>query len=107
MSSEVEKSVKSENEGVNRALLEKKGEPPLQIKAFGRRWIVLTIFVLYETINSFQWIEYSSMTHIVVKYYEVSTLAVDWTSIVYMALYPIFVIPASYIIDKKVFAAAR
>ncbi|XP_018571730.1 uncharacterized MFS-type transporter C09D4.1-like [Anoplophora glabripennis] len=101
MAPDVSKGSKGENNDVDHTLLQKKSETHLQIKAFKRRWIILIIFFIYAAINSFQWIEYSSMTHLVVKYYKVSTLAVDWTSIVYMALYPFFVIPASYIIDKK------
>lgn len=72
------------------------------IKVYKRRWVILTIFVLYSAISAFQWIEYPIITNIVMRYYNVSTVAVDWTSIIYMALYPPLVIPASYIIDKKV-----
>lgn len=72
------------------------------IKVYKRRWIVLAIFVLYSAISALQWIEYPIITNIVMKYYNVSTLAVDWTSIIYMALFAPLVIPASYVIDKKV-----
>ncbi|KAJ8938159.1 hypothetical protein NQ318_011924 [Aromia moschata] len=89
------------DQNVQEKFLKKKDENTGKIKAYKRRWIILLIFTIYATINAYQWIEYSSITHVVAKYYHVSTLAVDWTSIIYMALYPIFVIPASYIIDKK------
>lgn len=73
-----------------------------EIKAYHTRWIILTIFILYGALNSFQWIEYSSITEFVVKYYNISSLAVDWTSIIYMALYPFLVIPCSFLIEKTV-----
>lgn len=73
-----------------------------QIKVYKRRWVVLSIFIMYGAINSFQWIEYSIITNIVTRYYNVSTVTVDWTSIIYMALYAPLVFPASYLLDKKV-----
>lgn len=75
---------------------------PLPVKVYKRRWVILVIFILYSAANSFQWMEYSIITSIVKKYYNVSSLAVDWTSIIYMAIYPIIVVPVSYVIDKKV-----
>lgn len=74
----------------------------LQIKVYKRRWIVLTIFILYAAASSLQWIEYSIITNIVMRYYNVANQTVDWTSIIYMALFAPLVVPASYIIDKKV-----
>lgn len=74
----------------------------LNIKVYRRRWIVLTIFILYASVSAFQWIEYPIITNIVMRYYNVSAQAVDWTSIVYMALFAPLVVPASYVIDKKV-----
>lgn len=72
------------------------------VKATKKRWFILVIFMYYACANAFQWIEYCSITPIVVKYYNVSTLAVDWTSIVFMALYPFLIVPASYVTNKKV-----
>lgn len=85
-----------------KVFLEKQEENGIIIKPSRKRWVILAIFMYYACVNAFQWIEYCSITPIVVKYYNVSTLSVDWTSIIFMALYPFLVIPASYIIDKKV-----
>lgn len=73
-----------------------------KIKVYKRRWLILLIFIYYACISAIQWIEYCSITSLVVKYYGVSTLAVDWTSILYMALYVPLVIPASMVINKQV-----
>lgn len=78
------------------------GEAPLNIKVYKRRWIVIAIFILYSGINALQWIQYAIISNIIMKYYNVSSLAVDWTSIIYMALYTPLVLPASYIVDKMV-----
>ncbi|KAJ8938160.1 hypothetical protein NQ318_011925 [Aromia moschata] len=75
-------------------LIEK--SPRISVRVYKRRWIILLIFILYSAANSFQWMEYSIITNIVKRYYNVSSLAVDWTSIIYMAVYPIIVIPVSY-----------
>lgn len=64
------------------------------------RWLVLAIFVLYSASNAMQWIQYSIITDVIVKYYGVTTTAVDWTSMIYMVLYIPFIFPGSYILDK-------
>lgn len=79
-----------------------KKPPQEKTRAYKRRWVILIIYILYAAANSFQWMEYSIITSVVTRYYKVSTLAVDWTSIIYMAIYPIIVVPVSYLIDKKV-----
>ncbi|EFA11809.1 uncharacterized MFS-type transporter C09D4.1 [Tribolium castaneum] len=77
-----------------------------EIKAYKRRWIILTIFIIYGAVNSYQWIEYSIVNNIITRYYNVTPVMVDWTSIIYMALYAPLVIPASYILDKYGLRAA-
>lgn len=72
------------------------------IKLYKRRWIVLTVFILYSALNSLQWIQYAIISNIIMKYYNVSSLAVEWTSIIYMALYTPLILPASYVVDRKV-----
>lgn len=66
------------------------------------RWLVLAIFVLYSTSNAMQWIQYSIIADVVVKYYGVSTTWVDWTSMIFMILYIPFIFPGSYMLDKLV-----
>ncbi|XP_074030363.1 choline/ethanolamine transporter flvcr2b isoform X2 [Leptinotarsa decemlineata] len=77
-------------------------EPGIQpvIRAYRKRWIILIIYISCICISTFQWIEYSIITNIVMKYYHVSATMVDWTSISFMIIWPIFIFPASYIIDK-------
>lgn len=73
-----------------------------QCRVYKIRWIILTIFVLYSASNAMQWIQYSIIADVIVKYYGVSTTAVDWTSMIYMILYIPFIFPGSYILDKLV-----
>ncbi|CAH1102506.1 unnamed protein product [Psylliodes chrysocephalus] len=74
---------------------------PLKIKAYKKRWFILGIFIYNASINSLQWLEYSSITNLAVKYYNVHTMAVDWSSTVYFAMYPLLVIPVSYLIEMQ------
>ncbi|KAJ3665627.1 hypothetical protein Zmor_001116 [Zophobas morio] len=69
-------------------------------KLYKRRWIILTLYILYAAINAFQWFEYAIIANVIMKFYGVSSVSVDWTSIIYMALYMPMVIPASYLMEK-------
>ncbi|CAG9827248.1 unnamed protein product [Diabrotica balteata] len=71
-----------------------------KIQVYGVRWIVLGIFVFYSAVNAMQWIQFSIINDVVVKYYGISSMWVDWTSIIYMVLYVPFVFPASYLLEK-------
>ncbi|XP_015592597.1 feline leukemia virus subgroup C receptor-related protein 2 isoform X7 [Cephus cinctus] len=79
------------------------GVQPTQMsetKIYKRRWLVLGIFVLYSASNALQWIQYSIISNIVMKYYGISSLTVDMTSMIYMIMYIPFIFPASYFLDK-------
>ncbi|XP_066138274.1 uncharacterized MFS-type transporter C09D4.1-like [Euwallacea fornicatus] len=76
------------------------------LKSYKKRWYILLVFVYYTFINTIQMTAYSSITEIVARYYNVSHFSVNWTSLIYMVLYPVLVVPASYIIEKKGLRAA-
>ncbi|XP_071647030.1 choline/ethanolamine transporter flvcr2a-like [Temnothorax longispinosus] len=73
---------------------------PLKLKVYKKRWLMLAIYMFYAGSNSSQWIEYSIITNIVTRYYGVSSLMVDWTSMSFMAFYAAFIFPASYVTDR-------
>lgn len=75
--------------------------PPV-VKALKKRWFILAMYIIYATISTFQWVEYSIITNIVMRYYDVSASAVEWTAVVFMVMWPILVFPASFVIDKMV-----
>ncbi|KAF4519952.1 hypothetical protein B566_EDAN012236 [Ephemera danica] len=83
-------------------------EPPgLEFKSYRRRWLVLALFVLYSASNAMQWIQYSIIADVIAKYYGVSYLAIDWTSMIYMITYIPLIFPASWILNKKVSLAYK
>jgi FLVCR family feline leukemia virus subgroup C receptor-related protein len=49
-----------------------------------------------------QWLQYSMIKDIVIPYYGVDNIAVDWTSMIYMITYVPLVFPASWFLDKMV-----
>jgi len=68
---------------------------------YTKRWFILALFVLYSASNAFQWTQLVIITSILEKYYSVSTLAVYWTSMIYMVVYIPLILPASWLLDKK------
>ncbi|XP_019877685.2 uncharacterized MFS-type transporter C09D4.1 [Aethina tumida] len=76
-------------------------ESPMKMKVYKKRWFILFLYILYTAISQFQWVEYAIIGNIMQKYYNVGYSTVNWTAMVFMLVYPIFVVPASYIIDKQ------
>ncbi|XP_017752984.1 PREDICTED: feline leukemia virus subgroup C receptor-related protein 2-like isoform X2 [Eufriesea mexicana] len=72
----------------------------IETKVYKRRWLILMIFVLYSASNAMQWIQYSIIENILMPYYNVSSFAVDMTSMIFMITYIPFIFPASYLLDK-------
>ncbi|XP_066587374.1 uncharacterized MFS-type transporter C09D4.1-like isoform X2 [Prorops nasuta] len=72
----------------------------IETKIYKRRWLVLAIFVMYSASNAMQWIQYSIIANIVMRYYNIQSFHVDMTSMIYMITYIPFIFPASYLLDK-------
>uniref|UniRef100_A0A672PPE8 Choline/ethanolamine transporter FLVCR1 n=1 Tax=Sinocyclocheilus grahami TaxID=75366 RepID=A0A672PPE8_SINGR len=83
--------------------LERELPPPdeKETRLYWRRFAVLAVFSLYSLVNAFQWIQYSIITNIFMDYYNVSSIAIDWLSVVYMVAYVPLIFPATWLLDKK------
>lgn len=82
--------------------VEKKSEDlSMECRTYKRRWLILFLFCLCSGCNASHWIQYSIITNIVTRYYHVDSMAVDWTSIIFMAAYIPLVFPASWVLQKK------
>ncbi|XP_004424954.1 PREDICTED: feline leukemia virus subgroup C receptor-related protein 1 [Ceratotherium simum simum] len=66
-----------------------------------RRFVVLLIFSLYSLVNAFQWIQYSIISNIFEGFYSVSSLHIDWLSMVYMLAYVPLIFPATWLLDTR------
>nr|XP_040572268.1 feline leukemia virus subgroup C receptor-related protein 2-like isoform X1 [Lepeophtheirus salmonis] len=80
---------------------QQKSLPIEEFKVYKKRWIILALFVLYSASNAFQWTQLVIITSILEKHYNVGTLAISWTSIIFMATYIPLIFPASWILQKK------
>ena len=63
---------------------------------------MLFLFVMYSTSNAFQWTQLVIITNILEKYYQVETIYVSWTSMIFMATYIPLIFPATWFLQKKV-----
>ncbi|XP_078452367.1 choline/ethanolamine transporter flvcr2a-like [Lampetra planeri] len=68
-------------------------------RLYCRRWVIVTIFSIYSLSNAFQWIEYSIINNIFVRFYGVDSGAVDWLSMVYMLAYIPLIFPITWLLD--------
>lgn len=76
-------------------------ENPDDVRLTSQRFLILTLFSLYSMSNSFQWIQYAIITNVISDYYSVSNLSVNWTSVIYMAIYIPGIIPASWLLNRS------
>jgi cyanate permease len=68
-------------------------------KVYSYRWIILTVFMMAVAINQLMWITFAPITSIAVDYYKVSDIGIGLLSMIFMIVYIIVSIPASWIID--------
>lgn len=104
-SSKMELSEKSgEQEAANKQLKQAAIDQPAsrdeRTHAYARRYLMLAIFCAHSAINSFQWIQYASITNVISLYYGASNLEVNLTSLIYMITYIPFIIQASLMLER-------
>jgi MFS family permease len=68
-------------------------------KVYGYRWIVLLVFMFAVAINQMLWITFAPITSTAVEFYGVSDLSIGLLSMVFMIVYILVSIPASWAID--------
>ncbi|XP_055620045.1 feline leukemia virus subgroup C receptor-related protein 2-like [Toxorhynchites rutilus septentrionalis] len=73
----------------------------VHIKVYKRRWVMLVLGMMSIAISYVQWIQYSIVANIIVRYYDISSTWVDWTSMIFMVVYVVFVFPISYLMDTR------
>jgi cyanate permease len=68
-------------------------------KIYPYRWIVLVAFMIVIAVNQLCWITFAPITGTAAQYYNVSDLSIGLLSMIFMIVYIIISIPASWIID--------
>ncbi|KAF5296867.1 hypothetical protein FQA39_LY12385 [Lamprigera yunnana] len=69
-------------------------------KLYKERWVMLFLLFITSCVSLIQWIQYSIISDVVVKYYNVSYEAANWTTTIYLLLYIPFVFLGNYVIEK-------
>ena len=68
-------------------------------KVYGYRWIMLLVFMFAVAVTQLLWITFASITGDAVKFYHVSDLSIGLLSMIFMIVYIVISIPASWVID--------
>jgi MFS family permease len=68
-------------------------------KVYGYRWVMLVVFMFIVAINQLLWITFASVTTDAVKFFNVSDLSIGLLSMIFMIVYIVISIPASWVID--------
>jgi cyanate permease len=63
------------------------------------RWVILAVFMIAVSVNQLMWITFAPVTSIATEFYNVSDLSIGLLSMIFMVVYIIVSIPASWIID--------
>ncbi|MBU0995014.1 MAG: MFS transporter [Proteobacteria bacterium] len=65
----------------------------------GYRWTILFVFVLINTVLQMQWLTFAPIAREARVFYQVSPLQIDLLSMIFMGVFLVVCIPASYVID--------
>lgn len=75
--------------------------PLMETKLFKRRWVMLFLFCAYSMSNAFMWLQYSIISNIFIRFYDVDTLAIDWLSMIYFLTYIPLILPVTWLLDTR------
>jgi len=68
-------------------------------RVYGYRWVVLGVFAVLNALVQMNWIAFASVTGDAATFYRVSELSIGLLSMLYMIVFIVMSIPASYVID--------
>ncbi|WP_411822496.1 MFS transporter [Leptospira sp. 'Mane'] len=69
------------------------------IQVYPYRWVVLSLYILITAAVCMQWLTFAPIARDAKEFYSVSPIQIDLLSLVFLAVFVIIAIPASYIID--------
>lgn len=70
-----------------------------QWRTYGYRWVVLGVFVLITMLIEMQWLTFAPVARQAKLVYGVSAFEIDLLSMIFMGIFVVVCIPASYVID--------
>ncbi len=69
------------------------------IRVYRYRWVVLAAFMLVTMANQLLWITFAAVTGVAAQFYATSDMAIGLLSLVFMIVFIVVSIPASWVID--------
>lgn len=73
----------------------------METKLYKRRWVMLFIFTGYGMSSAVMWLQYSIISDIFMRFYNISSLAIDWLSMIFYVTYVLFFVPVTWLLDKR------
>jgi MFS family permease len=70
-----------------------------EIKLYNYRWIVLAVYAVINIVVQIQWLTFATIAREAKLVYDATSLQIDFFSLIYMIVFLIVCIPASYVID--------
>lgn len=70
-----------------------------EIKVYPYRWVILAIYSFICVIIQIQWLTFASVSSAAQEFYQASALRIDFLSMIYMLVFIVVSIPASFLID--------
>lgn len=75
--------------------------PKAETKLYHRRWFMLFLFLSLSASNGFMWLEYSIISNIFMRFYNVEAFAIDWLSLIYLLTYIPLILPVIWFLDVR------
>ncbi|KAF5296869.1 hypothetical protein FQA39_LY12387 [Lamprigera yunnana] len=72
--------------------------PQPTIKVYKRRWAMLSLYFIVGSVTVMQWTQYVIIADVVVKYYNVSYEIVNWSMMIFLLVFIVFVLPGNYVL---------
>ena len=70
-----------------------------KIRVYPYRWVVLSAYAVISAVIAIQWLTFAPIAREARSFYQVSALGIDLLSMIFMLVYLVVCIPASYVID--------
>jgi len=70
-----------------------------EIKVYPYRWVILALYVLITVVIEIQWLTFASISGVAQQFYQTTALRIDFLAMIYMIVFIVMSIPASFIID--------
>ncbi|WP_167616000.1 MFS transporter [Maribellus sediminis] len=70
-----------------------------KIRVYPYRWTILLLYFLITVIIEIQWLNFASISTVAQEFYGTSALRIDFLSMIFMIVFIVMSIPASYVLD--------